>query len=143
MAESRLTVAVAAILAERHRQTIVEGYTLEHDDEHVGGEIADAAACYAASSFIKTEDGAEVWPFDGPAKFGDNTIDGKIGDLVKAGALIVAEIERLQRRREAWALKCSQARMAWEGARAEAIGRGEEPPAEPEFAAPHWAGPLP
>lgn len=41
--------AIERIAAERTRQIEREGYTPEHDDTHDGGELALAAACYAAA----------------------------------------------------------------------------------------------
>lgn len=85
------------IASERARQTSREGYTLAHDDEHDEGELACAAACYAIPDC--GEDRAHaldaLWPWDdGDFK---PTPNDRIRELVKAGALIVAEIERLQR----------------------------------------------
>lgn len=89
--------AILDIELERARQQLVEGWTCEHDDAHDGGEMAIAAACYAAH-----HDGDEDtprwsllrwWPWD--AKWFKPT--DRRRDLVKAGALIVAEIERLDR----------------------------------------------
>lgn len=39
--------AFAAFIAERNRQVLQENWSPEHDDEHVDGELAGAAACYA------------------------------------------------------------------------------------------------
>jgi Lar family restriction alleviation protein len=96
------------IAAERKRQIEQEGWTAEHDDEHVRGEMALAAACYAAGTAV---DQAERAVMD---TFGDSGTPFRIKkmwpwspewwkpknrrrDLVRAGALIVAEIERLDR----------------------------------------------
>ena len=79
--------AIRLIEEERNRQITHEGYSFDHDDRHTGGEIALAAAAYAAEI-------SKVWPWDsGTFKpSGD-----RIRNLVKAGALVVAEIERIQR----------------------------------------------
>ena len=79
------------ILTERFRQISDEGWTLEHDDEHNCNELADAAACYALGQPSQIIE--QLWPW---------SIDwwkptDKRRDLVKAGARIVAEIERLDR----------------------------------------------
>lgn len=95
----RLSDAEIAILYERQRQVEVEGWTPEHDDAHDGEELAKAAGCYAlgttrAYNHRGQRIGASFWPWDirwwkpGP---------DRRRDLVKAGALIVAEIERLDR----------------------------------------------
>jgi len=91
---------VALIAAERRRQVEQEGWTPEHDDRHDGGELAEAAACYAAPWFPPRprDEGAppiapEGWPWGARWwKPGD-----RVRELTKAGALIAAEIDRLQR----------------------------------------------
>ncbi len=47
-----MKTGVQRIAAERQRQIDVEGWTPEHDDEHDEGQMADAAACYAATDRI-------------------------------------------------------------------------------------------
>lgn len=89
------TVTLAAtgaelIAAERQRQIDAEGWSQKHDDDHDQGEMADAAACYALGS-------PDFWPWEW--KWWKQSGDRK-RDLVKAGALIAAEIDRLQRRPE-------------------------------------------
>ncbi len=81
-----MTDALADIAAERQRQIDSEGWTPAHDDEHTEGEMAEAAACYAGGSGIG-------WPWH-PKWWKPSD---KRRDLVKAGALIIAEIERLDR----------------------------------------------
>lgn len=93
------------VLAERRRQQEVEGWTPEHDDEHVSGEISALAAFYAmppaarewdASSTAYGETlGQAILPPAWRAKVGDRR-----EELKKAGALILAEIERLDRAAE-------------------------------------------
>lgn len=90
---------IEMIAAERERQQSVEGWTTEHDDRHhEDGALADAASWYAmtpGSRAYADERKFNCWPwFD----MGPNLRpDDRIRELVKAGALIVAEIERLQR----------------------------------------------
>lgn len=90
------------IKEERLRQINKEGWTTEHDDEHNDCQLTMAACCYAASSAdINTlgsidDDGVyDVWPWD--SKWDKRSKHDRIKKLVIAGALIVAEIERLQR----------------------------------------------
>lgn len=108
--------AIADIAAERLRQTSKEGWTPEHDDEHETGQIASAAACYASPDDFKTKEVPRewsdasrymdahsepmgrvtvpaAWPWDG--QWWKPTTPRR--NLVKAGALIVAEIERIDR----------------------------------------------
>lgn len=93
-APSALSAAARDVLAERQRQIEVEGWTPEHDDEHTDGGLAYAAACYAMAVDWDEEDGTpEHWPW---APHAWNPKDERC-NLVRAGALIQAEIERLDR----------------------------------------------
>lgn len=97
------------VLAERRRQISDEGWTPYHDDTHDKGEMAKAAACYAAgTTFERTLSPEErrnlrtkqthskgIWPWD-KRWWKPST---RRRDLVKAGALIIAEIERIDRAR--------------------------------------------
>lgn len=91
------------IAAERQRQIDVENWTPEHDDEHGNGELIAAARCYAKFAQYQpngTADGShpQWWPWD---EEWWKPSDDKIRNLVKGGALIAAEIDRLQRKAEA------------------------------------------
>jgi hypothetical protein len=96
--EGELRSVAAEINAERTRQISAEGWTPEHDDQHGNGELAHAAACYAAG-FLPSDikDGTNlvpwIWPWD--RKWWKPTNPRRC--LIKAGALIIAEIERLDR----------------------------------------------
>ena len=93
------------VLDERKRQITVEGWTPEHDDAHEMAEMAQAAACYAISGtpadeavFIhgRWRDARDLfWPRQFGREWWKPT--NRRRDLVKAGALILAEIERLDR----------------------------------------------
>ncbi len=116
---------VELIAAERERQLVAEGWTPEHDDQHGFEELALAAACYAApgnvyegtvnNRVVKVED---AWPWNAEDFKPDRDVrawifkqggsphstvvlnrqnlrEGRIRELVKAGALIAAEIDRL------------------------------------------------
>lgn len=97
------------IAAERKRQIEVEGWTPEHDDAHDQGEMADAAACYAWCAGLTADSRellAEDW-FDSsvlrrlwPWARGWWKPKDRRRDLIRAAALIVAEIERLDRATE-------------------------------------------
>lgn len=109
---------LADVRAERVRQMHVEGWTEAHDDQHAAGELARAAAAYAVHASVPPETSFQVdvygrslhgrdkhfrigwflpahvlWPWDASWwKPKDRR-----RDLVRAAALIVAEIERLDR----------------------------------------------
>lgn len=89
--------AVLDVAAERRRQVENEGYGPAHDDEHSNGSMAEAAASYAYQAHNMQACPAgkppQGWPWDADWwKPGDSR-----RMLVKAGALILAEIERLDR----------------------------------------------
>lgn len=82
------------VQAERRRQVEAEGWTPEHDDEHSHGELADAAACYALwAGGINPGNWREFWPW--APEWLKHSEPRRM--LVKAAALILAEIERLDR----------------------------------------------
>ncbi|EPQ5410857.1 hypothetical protein [Pseudomonas aeruginosa] len=87
------------VQAERRRQVEAEGWTPEHDDEHSHGQIARAAACYALAGSSAPNDGTAAllvslaWPWD--QQWWKPSTPRR--DLVKACALALAEIERLDR----------------------------------------------
>lgn len=87
------TSAAHDVLAERQRQINTEGWKPEHDDEHVEGQLSDAAACYALFATDQRRPVPAHWPWS------DDWWKqrGQRRDLVRAAALIIAEIERLDR----------------------------------------------
>lgn len=104
----RLPASILAIAAERQRQISVEGWTPEHDDDHAPGEMARAGACYALVDQIalqpdprKTGAVIEVgsrwfWPWANEWwKPQDNR-----RNLIRAGALIAAELDKMDRARK-------------------------------------------
>jgi len=98
-ARVELTDAARDVLAERQRQVSVEGWTPEHDDEHRTGGMAVAAACYAAWSMPSrpaSEVVAVMWPWTGWSHQWFKPKDTR-HNLIRAGALLLAEIERLDR----------------------------------------------
>lgn len=99
---------VDEIAAERKRQIADENWTAEHDDSHTSGELARAAGCYALHAGGMTEMGCDRpgdlsdddrwsmpqhWPWDCEWWKPKNPRR----DLIRAAALIVAEIERIDR----------------------------------------------
>ena len=91
-----LTNAADSVLAERRRQIEAEGYSPDHDDEHTAGELAQAAAdlCVDGTDF-------RVVDPDGDEMLGWGLTEAHRSDrrrqLVIAGALVLAEIERIDR----------------------------------------------
>lgn len=105
-----MKTGIALIADERQRQIMSEGYFSEHDDQYTRQELAIAAGCYIVSAeachYSKNNltfsggyrpgEGVPInWPWD--AEYWKPTGD-PVRDLVKAGALIAAEIDRLQRK---------------------------------------------
>ena len=96
-ADSVLEDAARDVLAERQRQISGEGWTPEHDDKHSKGEMAEAAACYAASASVPKSFKQLQCPGYWPWAFQWWKPSDARRDLVKAGALILAELERIDR----------------------------------------------
>ncbi len=93
--------AARDIVAERVRQVVKEGWLPSHDDQHAFGELAKAAGCYAWIAGLSDElrlildAPPPIWPSNWGSDWWKPT--DRRRDLVKAGALILAEIERLDR----------------------------------------------
>lgn len=102
------------ILDERQRQIKKEGFKLSEDDNYIEGELGRAAVCYALAGSIThladrkglVDAGSGyghainmmiywIWPRGWDWHWWKPT--DRRRDLIKAGALIVAEIERLDR----------------------------------------------
>jgi hypothetical protein len=90
----------ALIAAERRRQIDGEGWTADHDQMHAGtDDLALAAVTYALPADRREEvvgiDGLpETWPWN--VRWWKPTPDDRIRELVKAGALIAAQIDLLR-----------------------------------------------
>lgn len=103
-----MKTGIQLITEERKRQISKEGWTAEHDDEHSSGELNDAALAYAFAAAEQTRGEnlecvqtlaestnlPKPWPWE--LQWWKPSED-PIRNLVKAGALIAAEIDRLQR----------------------------------------------
>jgi hypothetical protein len=96
---------IEMIAAERERQVSDEGWTPEHDDTHARAELLAAAVAYAVNAEVAIN-GHDAWPTAQDVGWPWDEAswkprsDDPVRDLVKAGALIAAEIDRIQRRRE-------------------------------------------
>ncbi|QQO38611.1 hypothetical protein [Pseudomonas phage TH15] len=79
------------VQAERRRQITAEGWTPEHDDLYCAAELPRAAAAYILNG--ANDEAPAIWPFS--AKWWKPR-DAR-ANYMRAGALILAEIERLDR----------------------------------------------
>jgi len=93
------------LVDERKRQIEVEGFNSKNDDNYTAEESPRAAACYCLSPMYKIlkSNNPVDWPtwdltWWKPAK--DNSISERKRELIKAGALILAEMDRLDRLEE-------------------------------------------
>lgn len=110
---------IQLIALERDRQKAVEGWTPEHDSHMDREQLAYAAACYALPDYSRQHEGRSVlvntarglaepdcfrsaeasaprlWPW--APEWWKPVPQDRVRELVKAGALIAAEIDRLQR----------------------------------------------
>ena len=95
-------VAIGRIAAERTRQQTQEGYTIAHDDEHTEGQLALLAAAYTVTSRGGTGELYSLLHLESALKKYGWPFKPKdpIADLVRAGALILAELERRLRAKE-------------------------------------------
>jgi len=103
-----MKTGIELIDAEFIRQTTEEGYTTGHDDAHDKSELCRAADCYAMEPWQRDQPGVsytqggvgnthpKAWPWSRDS-WKPVPKDRK-RELVKAGALYKAEIERLQRK---------------------------------------------
>lgn len=98
------------IMTERNRTILHEGYDDAHDDQHTAGELSAAAVAHIrqAATILNAKQADQClwwlpaaracWPFND----GWKPTDDPIKHLVQAGQFITAEIDRLQRQRDAW-----------------------------------------
>src|SRR5688572_30359862 len=96
IAQELAMTVIEEVAAERKRQIEQEGWTPDHDDSHGSGSMAQAGACYALSASGNCHSAilTEHWPW---AREWWKPKDAR-RDLVRAAALLVAEIERLDRK---------------------------------------------
>lgn len=100
-----MKTGIELVAMERERQISKEGWTAEHDDyQHAAGDLTEAALCYAEAATLQIaglpmsaiKDTPKTWPWD--CKWWKPSEDPE-RNLVKAGALIAAEIDRRQRQK--------------------------------------------
>ena len=94
---------IEEIAAERNRQSEGNHWTTAHDDAHKNGQLAGAAACYTLQGLkisnmrlggMVTDLVRDLWPWAQHYWRPETNRE----NLVRAAALIVAEIERLDRK---------------------------------------------
>ena len=113
--KSKFANGAELITAERERQRKSEKWTPEHDDGHDGGQMTAAAIAYAMTPAVRAveiKDGQQLAEHGGPVAVNQTllqffwpwgprwwkpTPEDRVRELVKAGALIAAEIDRLKR----------------------------------------------
>ena len=108
----KYTDGIERIATERNRQIKDHGFTEKHDNCHYEGDLAKAAACYAAYSaglrILVYDDNNEPYTHRFVDPFPWDEVDDARPDVIentkqrirlleKAGALIAAEIDRLIR----------------------------------------------
>jgi len=107
-----MKTGIEMIAEERQRQIDVEGYTAQHDSQHEVSEFLSAAKSYMDSSYLSMTseqiDNSTHWHETNEPFYWQHIKDSfpwdkkyfkpttPLRDLVKAGALIAAAIDRLQ-----------------------------------------------
>lgn len=91
----QVSAAARDVIAERQRQINIEDWTPAHDDLYCAAELPRAAAAYILNG--ANDDAPYIWPF--AAKWWKPK-DAR-ANYVRAAALILAEIERLDRAEQA------------------------------------------
>jgi hypothetical protein len=88
--------AIDDVAAERKRQIEGEGYDAAHDDEHINGEIALAACCYAAPDLLFVKDDRanaiimrDPWPWE--ERFDKRRYNGNVVLPMKPEHIEIAE----------------------------------------------------
>lgn len=99
-----MKTGIELITEERERQVSHEGWTAAHDQEHHRGELIHAAQSYTMVADAQVKGVRtppcfipKFWPWD---RQWWKPSEDPVRNLVKAGALIAAEIDRIQRHRE-------------------------------------------
>lgn len=91
--EPKAEAGIDLVRAERQRQIDVERWSPQHDDDHDIGQLSAAGACYALYDSSEGDEVPDEWPWD--------ESDWKPKDtkrnLVRAAALIVADLDRILR----------------------------------------------
>lgn len=101
MTKGRYLTSIQLIAKERKRQINKEHFDIDNDIMFNDlGELAQAASAYAYPIWEKDNSIPKQFPDSWDDKWWKPTPDDRIRELVKAGALIAAEIDRLQKLKE-------------------------------------------
>lgn len=84
------------IAQERQRQVEKEGYSKKHDKQHKDGELMKAALCYFMTPLLEPRERNGLYPNEWPWEKDawKPCPNDRVRELVKAGALFQAQIER-------------------------------------------------
>lgn len=97
-----VTNGVKSIQVERRRQ-IIDGFDSVHDDQHTTGQLLLAARCYVVAAMLAERNtelptlarrAGHLWPWQQSAW---NPSTDPLRNVIKAGALLAAEADRLER----------------------------------------------
>jgi hypothetical protein len=86
---------IELIQEERERQMKEKGWTLEFDQQWINNELPNAAICYLVEPDLR-DASAFQFPETWDIKWWKPSPEDRIRELVKAGAMVAAEIDRLQ-----------------------------------------------
>lgn len=92
-----MTRGMQDVIDERNRQKEQEGFSSLHDADHSPGDLSSAACCYALNAIFQMQGQGPIegtpgwWPWD--EKWWKPADPRR--DLVRAAALIIAEIDKL------------------------------------------------
>ena len=89
--ETKQLTGIDLITEEREKQISKYGYTPEHDSGYKSYQLVFGALAYLNTAIYGKSVGEEDWPFD--AKYFHD--EGYVESLKKAGAFIVAELDRV------------------------------------------------
>lgn len=97
-----MSLAIQDVIDERQRQQWGEKFSTDHDDQHNDGELAAAGAAYAINAADQMHpysqgDGGNEQPVFWPWAVEWWKPKNPRRDLVRAAALIIAEIEKIDR----------------------------------------------
>ena len=96
LAGRNMTHGEVSVLMERARQVTNEGYTEQHDDKYERNELLGAAICYLQHDVFSLTQGTvpAAWPW-APKTWKPK---GYRQNLIRAAALILAELDRIDRK---------------------------------------------